>query len=183
MIQDRFRLRYRLTPEHYVLFSRMAVKRLRKKRSWKSFLLPLPFAIVIGLLVVVAKRSSYLTPHETDFLLSGVIIGIFLVYLFYLVLLKAMKARTMVGGHTAMVGEFKLAAYDGGGLQISGQHIQSSYDWSAIIDISQGPELLVLWLDRAAGIIVPDRAFANDEEKQQFIDYINERIEAHKQVN
>ena len=89
----------------------------------------------------------------------------------------------MVGAHDTMIGEFSLAAYDGGGLQITGSHMQSSFDWTAFIDLTPAARILVIWVDTGIGVILPNSAFSGEQEKQEFVDYITERIEAHRQAD
>ncbi len=177
MVSDRFRLRYRLTPEHYQTFSAFAWKRTRKKRSWKSYLIALPFGIAIAIGVGLLQRISYLSDSEMQILFIGMVIGISFIALLSIIIGKIMKGRSFALDNDSMIGEFKLAAYEGGGVQISGEHIQSSYDWTAFHDLTQATDFIVMWIGRSSGVIIPNKAFSDDDEKAAFIDFVKERIE------
>jgi hypothetical protein len=60
----------------------------------------------------------------------------------------------------------------GDGIESSAQMTTSKYDWQAFTDISQSGDLVILWLDRAQAVIVPERAFANEEMHQTFINTV-----------
>jgi hypothetical protein len=83
----------------------------------------------------------------------------------------------------ALIGEFSLAAYESGGIQISGKQMQSSYDWAAFIDLSQENNLVILWLNRSVGVIIPNSAFSSKEQNHEFVDFVRERIAAHRQTD
>jgi hypothetical protein len=60
----------------------------------------------------------------------------------------------------------------GDGIESSDQMTTSKYAWQAFTDISQSGDLVILWLDRAQAVLVPQRAFANEEMRRTFIDTV-----------
>jgi hypothetical protein len=60
----------------------------------------------------------------------------------------------------------------GDGIESSAQMTTSKYAWQAFTDISQSGDLVILWLDRAQAVIVPERAFTNEEMHQTFINTV-----------
>ncbi len=179
MVADRFRLRYKLTHQHYQTYLKQAAKRAKSKSSWKNFLLPVLIGFPSGLLLIYLQKKAYVTDQNIIAFFAGAILMIVAIGIFSLKANARMVAN-IVGTHDAMTGEFTLAAYEGGGIQITGKHLQSSFDWTACMDLTQSSDILVLWIDKGAGTIIPHAAFADEEERQQFIDFANERINHYK---
>jgi len=55
------------------------------------------------------------------------------------------------------------------GIEASDASKVGKYSWQAFSEISQSGNLVILWFDRGQGILVPERAFANEEMRQTFI--------------
>ncbi len=189
MVSDRFRLRYRLVPEHFQAYSKLAAKRsaspLAAGRSsskwrWSGLLGGLALGIVIGAVLSVLKVKGVLAPEQVKMLGIGALFGSLAVIALYAVAYRRISGH-MVGAHDAVVGEFSLVAYEGGGIQVSGKHLQTSYDWTAFLDLTQSQEIMVLWVDRGVGIILPFKAFSSVQEKQDFADFAKGRIAASRQ--
>ncbi len=179
MVADRFRLRYKLTPDHFQSYLKIAAKRSRNSSSAGRFLRAIIFGLLAGLILLALDWSGYLSSREISVFFVGA--GIATIGIGILSLIANHKmVHNIVGSHDAMTGEFTLAAYEGGGIQITGKHLQSSFDWTAFIDLTQSADILVLWIDKGAGTIIPHAAFADEEERQQFADFVNERIKTYK---
>ena len=183
MVVDRYRLRYRLKPEHYLDYRKLSVQRMKKGQGWKRFYPVLAAGVVVGLLMVVLQNQNILSERDVNAGFVGAALAIATIFLLALSFLKfGGMARSMVGAHNALVGEFNLTAYDGGGIQITGKHITSSYEWTAFVEMTNAKDLMILWVDRGAGVIIPAKAFPGEDERTQFAEYVAERIEAHKEV-
>ncbi|MCF6198465.1 MAG: YcxB family protein [Hyphomicrobiaceae bacterium] len=183
MVSDRFRLRYRLKPEHYLDYRKLSLSRMKKGRSWKRILPILAAGVIVGLLMAVLQSQNILSDREVNIGFAGAALGVLMIFLLATSYVKfGGMARSMVGVHNALVGEFNLTAYDGGGIQITGKHITSSYEWSAFVEMTNAKDLLILWVDRGAGVIIPAKAFPGEDERSQFADYVAERIDANRQV-
>ena len=180
MVADRYRLRYKLTPDHFQSYLKLAAKRARSGSSMGRFLRAIILGLLTGLLLLALDRSGYLSSQEISVFFIGAGITALAIGILSIIANNKM-VRNIVGSHDAMTGEFTLAAYEGGGIQITGKHLQSSFDWTAFMDLTQSSDIMVLWIDKGAGTIIPYAAFADDDERQQFTDFVNERIEAHKQ--
>ena len=179
MVADRFRLRYKLTPDHFQSYLKLAAKRARSSSSTGRFLRAIIFGLLTGLILLALDRSGYLSLRDISVFFVGAGIAVLGIGILSIIANNKM-VRNIVGSHDAMTGEFTLAAYEGGGIQITGKHLQSSFDWTAFMDLTQSSDIMVLWIDKGAGTIIPHSAFADDIERQQFADFINERIEATK---
>ena len=62
------------------------------------------------------------------------------------------------------------------GVEASDQTRTSKYAWQAFSDVSQSDDLVLLWLDRAQTLLVPERAFANTEMRETFINTVRGRL-------
>ncbi len=179
MVADRFRLRYRLTPEHYQSYRLLSLRRLSTTKGWKKQVTTLGVGALLGLALLVAVQSGYISDQSVQAAFAGALLAGLVMFL--ATFMRSGLARSTVGTHNALIGEFKLVAYDNGGIQITGRHITSSYEWTAFLEVTLSRELLVLWIDRGAGVIIPSRAFADNDEKQAFIEYVKERMAANSQ--
>ena len=61
-------------------------------------------------------------------------------------------------------------------IECSDQTKVTTYSWRAFSDISEHDNFVVLWFDRAAGLLVPARALANEDMRQNFISLAREHI-------
>ena len=55
------------------------------------------------------------------------------------------------------------------GLSVSATHMSAHYAWGAIEDVTQERGLVVLWLEPSLGLVIPQRAFANPQERETFV--------------
>ncbi len=179
MVADLFRLRYKLTPDHFQSYLKLAAKRSRSSNPAGRFLRAIIFGLLTGLILLALDRSGYLSSREVSIFFLGAGIAALAIGILSIIANKKMVSN-IVGSHDAMTGEFTLAAYEGGGIQITGKHLQSSFDWTAFLDLTQSSDILVLWIDKGAGTIIPHAAFADENERQQFADFVNDRIKTYK---
>jgi hypothetical protein len=61
------------------------------------------------------------------------------------------------------------------GLRVSGKNYESVFHWPLIRKVKATKKHIFMMVDRNAGIIVPLRAFASDEERERFIKEIQRR--------
>ncbi|MCP4934033.1 MAG: YcxB family protein [bacterium] len=179
MVADRFRLRYKLSPEYYDFYSKLATMRSNRSGRWGPLFSIILYAILIAGILFALHLFGGLTPREVK--IAAACLGLPLIYSMFASEYFG-KVNSRVGSHDAAIGQFTLAAYEGGGIQITGKHMQSSYDWSAFIDLTQSPDIMVIWIDTGVGVILPNSAFTDDDEKQAFADFVTERIVAHTQM-
>lgn len=59
-------------------------------------------------------------------------------------------------------------ALEDAGIRIVGAHGEMLTRWSAITDVSETPQTLLLWTDPGAAIMVPKDAFADDAARAEF---------------
>lgn len=179
MVSDRFRLRYRLTPEHFQSYSRMATKRSKRSDTWVRFFGWLVIGALGAGLSALLQKAGFISRESAQLVMVGALLGALATIIFYWFLFKR-RSRSMADGRDAMIGDFNLAAYEAGGLQITGQHMQWSFDWTALVDVTQSSEIIAIWVGRTLAVILPVSVFADTQEKDQFVDFVNERIVAHK---
>jgi hypothetical protein len=65
---------------------------------------------------------------------------------------------------------------DDDGVVITGGYSSCTWQWAAIEEISEEKLFLVLWFDRAYGLPIPVRAFADDAARKTFVELIRTRI-------
>jgi hypothetical protein len=62
------------------------------------------------------------------------------------------------------------------GIEAAHAAASTRYAWHGIRGLTESADLVVIWVDRALGIVVPRRAFASDEERQRFVDAVQANI-------
>lgn len=181
MVSDRFRLRYQLTLEDLKIFNSLIVQRHKSGSFWMASLAFLVVGLLITLSPLLLSKAGFISLELSKFLILAALVGAVLVMLVQ-ILLNTLARRGHGLDQSSFLGEHTLAAYERGGLQVGSVHTQSSYDWPAFSELTQGPKILVLWLDKNIGIIIPTRAFSDKPDMQEFVDFVRERIGAHRQV-
>jgi hypothetical protein len=73
------------------------------------------------------------------------------------------------------LGELRLKI-DGDGIECVTRNLLTKYSWHAFCDISEHDDLVVLWLDRGQGLVVPAGAFVNQETRRLFVSLVREHI-------
>jgi hypothetical protein len=66
---------------------------------------------------------------------------------------------------------------DGEGIEATRAHATTRYAWPAFEELTETADLVVVWIDRAPGIVVPKRAFASDEACRGFIGTVLAHLE------
>ena len=181
MVSDRFRLHYKLTPEDYKAYFSQSAQRTKGKGFVARFLRPLIGGLLTGLIVLALKQAGFIASRDVEMLFAGAVFAILLIGVLS-ILIKNKMIANMVGSHDTMTGKFTLAAYDGGGIQITGKQSTANYDWAAFLDLTDKAGMVILWVDAGAGVLLPHSAYENEEERLEFVAFVNERIEAHRQT-
>ena len=175
MVSDRFRLRYRLTPAHFKAYLGLANRRVGGNCTWKHVLEGVLLGLGMSLLLIILIKSGHLTRVQGNMLLAGWLLGSLMTFGLMNYSARRQMGR-IVGAHDSMIGEFQLVAYEAGGLQVSGAHVQSSFDWTAFVDLTQSDDIMVLWVDNGVGVILPNKAFSSSGERQDFAAFVEERL-------
>jgi len=55
--------------------------------------------------------------------------------------------------------------------------------WAAVEDVSTHKDILVLWTDPGAGIIVPRRAVGDEREERRFVQFVKAQIAGRKELD
>jgi YcxB-like protein len=61
---------------------------------------------------------------------------------------------------------------DAGGVETSDRGRSSKYAWQVFNEVSESGDLVILWFDRAQALLVPGRAFPNEEMRKTFVDTV-----------
>lgn len=74
----------------------------------------------------------------------------------------------------------KLLTADDEGVRLTGEDEDSRYPYAAFTRVTPVKRQVYLYLDDISALIVPDNAFADAAEKEAFVRFLEERIEAAK---
>lgn len=83
--------------------------------------------------------------------------------------------RHYLGDDSPVLAESRLRIA-GDGLEATGAHATAKYLWPGIKGFTETADLVVVWIDRALGIVVPKRAFASDEACRSFVDAVRAHL-------
>jgi hypothetical protein len=172
-------LTYRLTRNDYRQFEKLARARMapRKQKPW-HWKGPAGAVLLLALASLAATMLvlEWLTRSEIIDLRANITAVLAYMWgVWTMVLCSLILRRRNRSGDGSMPVELLLKA-DGDGLQLSDPARTDAYSWRAFTDISEHPDYIVLWLAPAQGIIVPVRAMAGEDMRQEFIDLARAHI-------
>jgi len=176
----RMQLSYTLTRRDHQQFCRLALKRTASHSKgllgWKAA----P--------IVLQLASMALTLLVLDYLFRKQVIGdraFAVAVLAYLWGLIAMRLcgwfwrrqfwTNWLPDDSASLSEVHLKL-DRAGVEASDQSKVTKYSWRAFNDVSEHDNFVILWTDRAQGILVPARALANNDVRRQFVSLAREHV-------
>jgi len=158
-------LKYRRERAHWTEFVRVAQARAYGK-GLRLLLLP---AGALPMLVAIA--ASEIWPGALD--ATSVLFGI----LSTLTIVGAVS-RIALGRHVKSVGWVlgdRAIVLSDQGLVDAGNGTELKVDWPAIDGVTVSKNLVVLWMEPAAGVFVPRAAFATTDDERSFVDFAQAR--------
>ena len=105
--------------------------------------------------------------------MTGALLGLVIYYVFVL----GPYMDSMFEGQPIGMGETTIVA-DANGVAAASAGIETRIPWAKVLDVIATNEHLFLMYARVVGLIVPRRAFANDDEAQRFAEFV--RGKTHK---
>jgi len=161
-------LRYRREFAHWLEFVRLVQGRVYGK--WSGTVLLMVGALpMLAAIVISAIWSGALD-------LTSVLFGI-LATLAMIGVLSRMSLRLHVKETGWILGDRTIVLSEQG-VADAGNGTELRVDWPAIDGVSVSKNLVVLWMEPAAGVFVPRSAFATPDDERSFVDF----AEAHSRI-
>jgi len=161
---------YRVERSDWVAFVRLASKRAT---GWLYGLLAATACLLVLASPIVAAKLGPPDFNQASFI-QGVSVTL-LIWLTCRFVFSSFLQSHYLNDDWTILGDRHLDLSDAK-VEMTGKHSQASYDWAVVQDITQTKNVLVIWVEPAAGIIVPRRAFKNFDEVEAFIEYVRQRI-------
>ena len=174
----KFKFNVNITQEDYIEFNKIVMTETPagKKSSKISSLIFIAVCVILVLLTLVNSKFS-----GVGFIVTGILIIAFL--LVYLTLNKAInnlaikatvKSLTKIKGKLPYSENSVLEFYDDVFVEITDDN-KSEMKYSAIENVFVNEKLVVLFINSMQAYIVPTRSFESIEQKNSFIEFLNER--------
>jgi YcxB-like protein len=84
-------------------------------------------------------------------------------------------SRHSLGDDSPVLAESRLRL-DPDGIEATAANGTTRYAWHGIRELTESGDLVVVWLDRALGIVVPKRAFASDRACRSFVEMVRAHL-------
>jgi len=173
-------LTYRLTREDHRRFVRLARARVmehaKSVSGWHSRPIVLTLAaVLLGMVPLIYLLFAQFISELGYFVALLAYTWGTICMMFCGWLAQRRLNKSWLSDNSSSLSELRLKLV-GDGIESSTQMTTSKYAWQAFTDISQGGDLVILWLDRAQAVLVPQRAFANEEMRRNFIDTVREHL-------
>ncbi len=163
-----------LTREDYVAF----VKHVGRTVSavGGDRLVRMLIAVAIGLGIGLTLSLLHISLHQTSVaaMICGAFAGGFLMVALINSTIRRQMRRMQPAEDGYILGSQETSLGDEGLRQASGRH-HSLFDWSLVRSLTLTEQHIFIMVDRAAGIIVPRRAFSSGAECEQFVAELERR--------
>lgn len=182
-------LEFTLEPDHYKAFAQAVTWRLSQagQRTLGSIIVRVLLGAIIGLgifgLYVLADQHCSTPGSACTFHPPSVFVGAFGMFAVMWSIgawIHARNLRRMVDKGGSWLGENRMRLSDSR-VEVFSNSVRTTVDWEAFDSIQREKTVLILWLDRSIGIVVPREAFSDDASEERFIRDFNVRLSAAKQ--
>jgi len=171
-------LSYRLTRQDHQQFCRLALKRTASHSKgvlgWKAAPIVLPLASMALTLLVLDYFFRKQLIDDRAFAVAA------LAYLWGLISMRLCGWfwrrqfwTNWLPDDSASLSEVRLKL-DGDGVEASDQTKMTKYSWRAFSDVSEHDNFIILWFDRAQGILISASALANNDVRRQLVSLARE---------
>lgn len=159
-------LTYRLEPKHLATYRRLAWDQALYTRdgadNWAWWLYGLPFTAALAL---AACDQAFPLVTGRPFAYAEFFGGFVLGYLTFYALAQLRYRRYV-----------HLTTEPPDGLQLASKLANALYRWPCFIGLQVHDDIIVLWMEVGAGLVVPRSAFADPAAEQAFVDAVMSRI-------
>jgi len=174
----RIQLQVRLGPDDYARYYAVMGKR---QSTWGDFLI---YAGAFFTALPVSIAVEALASRETDSRFVAELAGRFSMFAFFAGLFAFGLAlwivrRRAIGATLSTVPnafDSKTIVLDEHDISITGKLSQARWTWPAITHVSAEKNLVLFWIGSQNAVIIPDRAFANVEARDDAIAFSRARI-------
>jgi hypothetical protein len=162
---------FRLTREDHRRFWRLVGARVTERACGWCTSPPVIFAASFATLVVLGIVHRFFGIGVAGpAYLSGVVSALFLVWV-----LQRRYLRCYFDDDSPQLAEGRLMLTSDG-IEAARAAAATKYAWHGIKGLTETADLVVIWVDRALGIVVPARAFASDEARRTFVDTVRAHL-------
>ena len=173
----RFEIRTTLEPVDYLhLMTVLRWSAIERVVSWLAALGMSGIGAIAALIALepFVERLPVYAYWDWDFaaVLAGAVVGL----LIYKVFVMGPYLNSMFHGQPVGMGETTIVA-DPNGVSTTSAGVEVRMSWDKVLDVIVTNEHLFLMFCRLAGVIVPRRAFANDDEAQRFAEFVRSKAQ------
>ncbi|GLR89941.1 YcxB family protein [Bradyrhizobium iriomotense] len=158
-------LKYHRDLAHWTEFVRLAQARVYGKWMRLALLAAGALPMLLGII------ASALWPGSVD--TTSVLFGV-LSTLVVIGALSRFGLRRHVKDAGWVLGNREITVTEQGFVD-AGNGTVLSVDWPAIEGVSVARNIIVLWMDRAAGVFIPRIAFESDDDERSFVEFAGKR--------
>jgi YcxB-like protein len=168
----RMEITFRLTREDYQRFCGLVSARVGTCR-WR---LSPPVLFAVSFAALVAFGLLHRTFGESGVVAAalGYVAGLLSMMILFWALHRQSLQHSL-GDDSPMLAESHLRL-DRDGIEATAAHGTTRYAWHGIKEITETGDLVVVWIDRALGIVVPKRAFAGDQACRSFVETVRAHL-------
>jgi hypothetical protein len=169
-------LTYSLTPDDLRQFNKLVRARDAKRlAATRRVLIVFSLAMVVLTILVLESltRIGIIDVRANMAACLGLIWGVWIMMLGGWLWRRQLRASSPDGDSAAE--ELRLTI-DGDGLQCASQTTTATYSWRAFTGMSEHTDLVVFWIDRKQGVLVPARALASEEARRKLVDFAHEHV-------
>jgi hypothetical protein len=169
----RFEVRTRLEPLDY-LHSMGAVRwsAIERVVAWLAAVGMSGIGAVAALILLEPFVERLPVYPYWDWGLATALAGALVAFLVYKVFIMGPYIDSMFEGQPIGMGESTIVA-DANGVTATSAGIETRIPWERILDVVVTNQHLFLMFGRVVGVIVPRRAFANDDDAQRFAEFVS----------
>ena len=183
------KIEYTLTLEDYKDFTKFQLKipRLRKyilKRALKPAIIVSVLDLIVNVAIMIHDKSFGFYLIVMLALLLPLAIFLFIVVFKIIIvaccLFCGISAKNMYKMHKGISMEYKTSVTDEK-IIVSRKDSATEYNYNGIIDIYDTKKTFLLFIGNYLAILVPHRAFENEEKAQEFFDFVSKKIQESKE--
>ena len=171
---------YHITPEDFIALNiYFAENDPVVKKSFQKLRMGATMLVFFGGLIFMLALNLFTPLAVVVYGIAAALVYVFLPRRFYHSMRKNGERTTRNASSKPICGE-KTFVMDEKTCSLIGEEENSSYEYSAFSKVIPDKEDIYLFLDDVSALIIPNRAFADDQARENFLTGISAKIEAAK---